>query len=164
PTGQPAVGRPPTQGLFTAVKPDHHYTWSLGFDVYGGGGKYGQPDIYGTAAGGVRVKSDVMLLPRHPPGAPGYVQMTHVRARSMQSATAVTALDIIDIGVAGYKHICLSGAERLCLTPLLGVQLSLLSPGEMDSSGNTLFNYAAAGVRAELNLSFALGRRFEHVL
>jgi hypothetical protein len=163
---QAAVGRPPTQGLFVAQRPDHHYTWSLGIDFYGGGGKYGQPDIYGTAAGGVRFKSDVMLMPRNRIGGEGYIQITHVGAGSAQvmSGTPVTALDIVDIGVAGFKHICLRGAERVCLTPLLGVHLSLMSPGEMDSSGNTLFNYSAVGARGELNLSVALGRRYEHVL
>jgi hypothetical protein len=164
PTAAPAIGKPPTQGLFVATRPDHHYTWSLGLDFYGGGGRYGQPDIYGTAAGGVRFKGDVILMPRNRVGMEGYLQITHVGAGSMQSPAAVTALDIVDIGVAGYKHICLRGAERLCLTPLLGIQLALLSPGEMDSSGNTLFNYAAVGARGELNLSLALGRRYEHVL
>ena len=169
PRATAAVGRPPTQGLFVAQRPDHHYTWSVGFDFFGGGGKYGQADvggnqIYGTAAGGVRFKSDVMLLPRNRVGGEGYLQITHVGAGNGQAMTAVNALDIVDIGVAGFKHVCLRGAERVCLTPLLGVHLSLMSPGEMDESGNTLFNYSAVGARGELDLSIALGRRYEHVL
>jgi hypothetical protein len=166
PQRQMAVGRPPP-ALFMAVRPDHHYTWSLGVDLYGGGGQIGQPNAYGSAAGGVRVKGDYIFAPRSRVGAQFYLQFTHVGQGQMDSG-AVEQLDIFDIGVALYKHFCLRAAERVCLTPLVGAQLALMSPqgdvNNMSSDGSQLFNYAAFGGRAELNLSVALGLRYEHVL
>src|SRR5262249_39477116 len=62
-----------------------------------------------------------------------------------------------------YKHVC--GVKRLCLTPLFGVQLAMMSPAhEGDGAGSQVFNYAAAGARVEAALSYALGRRMEHVI
>ncbi|HEV7556004.1 MAG TPA: hypothetical protein VGO00_11140, partial [Kofleriaceae bacterium] len=161
-----AVGHPPP-ALFMAVHPDHHYTWSLGVDVFGGGGKIGQPDAYGSAFGGARVKGDYMIAPRSRVGAEFYLQFTHVGQGQMDSG-AVDTLEIVDVGVALYKHFCLRAAERICLTPLIGVQLALLSPqgdvNSMPDANNQLFNYAAVGGRGELDFSWALGRRYEHVL
>ncbi len=160
----PAVGRPPTQGLFTSTTPDHKYTWTLGVDLFGGGGAIGQSDFYGSSAAGFRLKGDYMLNPASRIGAQGYLQVTHFGQGDMDSFGALT-LDVIDIGVAGYKHLCLPGTERLCLTPLLGAHLALMSPAGMDDgAGSQVFNYAAVGGRVEINLHYAFGRRFEHVL
>ena len=163
---QMAVGRPPP-ALFVAVRPDHHYAWSLGVDVYGGGGQIGQPNVYGSAAGGIRFKADYMIAPRSRVGGEFYIQATHVGQGQMDSGSVET-LEIVDFGLALYKHFCLRAAERLCLTPLIGAQLSLMSPqgdvNNMTSDNSNLFNYAAFGGRGELNLSWALGSRFEHVL
>jgi hypothetical protein len=161
----PAVGRPPSQGVFTNVTPDHHYTWTLGADLFTGGGRIGQQDVYGTVAAGIRIKSDIMLMPRNRVGAEAWIALTRVGNGNMMLANPVTALDIFDVGVGLYKHICLRGYERVCLTPMLGVQLALMSPGqETDTNGNQLFNYAAFGARGEVALSYALGPRFEHVI
>jgi hypothetical protein len=167
PPQQPmAVGRPPP-ALFVAARPDHHYSWSLGVDFFGGGGQIGQANAYGSAAGGVRIKGDYLVAPRSRVGGQFYLQFTHVGQGQMDSGS-VEQLDIFDIGVALYKHFCLRAAERVCLTPLVGVQLALLSPqgdvNNMSVDGGQLFNYAAFGGRGELNLSWALGRRYEHVL
>jgi hypothetical protein len=158
-----AVGRPPSQGLFQAAAPEHNYTWTLGVDLFAGGGQIGQDGYYGKSAGGVRIKSDYMLNAAAKVGAQGYVQITHLDKGPMQSSL-VSTLDVVDIGVAAYKHLC-QGSGRLCFTPLVGVQLALFSPaGEMDGAGSQVFNYSALGGRLEAGLSYALGTRYEHVL
>jgi hypothetical protein len=123
----------------------------------------GQPDFYGSAVGGLRIKSDYLMDPVRRFGAQVYFQYSHFGQGSDQ--TFADTLDIFDIGVAGYKHICLGSTPRLCITPLLGAHLSLMSPaGEMDSTGSQVFNYAGVGARGEISFAYAFGRRFEHVL
>ncbi len=57
------------------------------------------------------------------------------------------------------------GAARLCVTPLAGVQLAMMSPANTtDGAGSQVFNYAAFGARLEVALQYALGTRMEHVL
>jgi len=164
PRYQPTVGRPLGQNLVMASTPDNKYTWTLGIDLFGGGGRIGQPDFYGSAVGGLRIKGDYLINPASRVGVQGYFQLTHLGAGSMDSAF-VDTLDIFDVGVAGYKHLCLGGTPRLCITPLVGVHLSLMSPaGEMDGTGSQVFNYAGVGARGEIALTYAFGRRFEHAL
>jgi len=169
PQPQPAVGRPlaPQQGLFTSISPDNKYTWTLGIDLYGGGGQIGETDpfqYYGSAAGGLRVKGDYLLNAAQRLGVQGYFQLTHFGAGEMDEAL-VDTLDIFDLGIAGYKHFCLANTQRLCVTPLAGVHLALMSPAGMeDGAGSQVFNYAALGGRVELSFQYAFGTRFEHVL
>jgi hypothetical protein len=81
----------------------------------------------------------------------------------MDTISAQT-LDVFDIGVAAYKHIC-AGNSPLCITPLAGIQLALMSPAnENDDSGSQVFNYSAVGARLEVALQYGLGSRGEHVL
>ena len=167
-TGQPpyAVGRPPTVGLFTSAAPENKYTWSLGFDFYGGSGRIGQEDAFGKSTGGLRVKGDYLLNPASRLGLQGYFQFTHFSEGQMTPLFLdEQTLDVFDLGIAGYKHIC-GPRSRGCITPLAGIQLALMSPAnQMDSStGEQVFNYASLGARLELGLSYALGRRYEHVL
>ncbi|MEJ7600126.1 MAG: hypothetical protein WKG01_19615 [Kofleriaceae bacterium] len=168
PQSQPAVGRPLTgQGLFTSISPDNKYTWTLGIDLYGGGGQVGETtpfQYYGSAAGGVRVKGDYLLNAASRIGAQAYFQLTHFGAGQMDDAL-VDTLDIFDLGIAGYKHFCLANTQRLCVTPLIGAHLALMSPAGMDDgAGSQVFNYAALGGRVELAFQYAFGTRFEHVL
>ncbi len=164
PQPQPAVGRPPSQGLFTATTPDNKYTWTLGVDVFGGGGAVGQDMVYGTAAAGVRIKGDYLLNAASRIGTQAYFQLTHFGQGDMDLPGAPT-LDIFDVGLAAYKHLCPPGTQRLCLTPLAGIQLALMSPaGEGDGTGSQVFNYAAVGARFEIGLQYAFGARYEHVL
>jgi hypothetical protein len=170
PAGQPpgyAVGRPPTVGLFQAQPPENKYAWSLGVDFYFGGGRIGQEDYYGTSASGLRVKADYMLNAASRIGAQGYFQFSHLGQGEEQTMAGVSAytLDVIDIGVAAYKHIC-GPRSRGCLTPLLGAHLAMMSPAnETDTStGEQLFNYGGVGLRPEIGYSYALGRRYEHVI
>jgi hypothetical protein len=161
-TAPPIRYAPPDQNLALASTPDNHYTWTLGIDLLAGGGKLGQPDVYGTAAVGFRLKSDYLFDPIHRFGGEGYIQYSHL-GKAQNDTLDVSTLDVIDVGAALYKHFCLGG--RLCVTPLAGVHLSLMSPaGEMDDQGGQLFNYAAVGGRAEIALSYAFGPRFENVL
>jgi hypothetical protein len=161
---QGAVGRPPSEGVFTSTSPDNKYTWTLGLDLYGGGGQIGRKDYYGKAAAGFRIKGDYMMVPASRIGAQIYFGLTHFQARKA-SLNLADQLDIFDIGVAGYKHLCLPSTQRVCLTPLVGIQLALMSPADdMNDTGSQVFNYAAVGGRGELAAQFALGSRYEHVL
>jgi hypothetical protein len=158
---QYAVGRP-TQNLIAAGHPEHTYTWTLGFDLYGGGGRVGQPNAFGSSSGGVRFKGDYMINPAKKFGLQGYLQLTHFGQGTDMSGTG-NSLDIFDLGIAAYKHVC--GTKALCLTPLLGIQLALMSPANStDGTGSQVFNYAALGARGELALSYAFGTHYEHVL
>jgi hypothetical protein len=169
PTGTPpqqppyAVGRPPTQGLFTGAAPEHNYTWSLGVDLYGGGANIGQTGYYGTVSGGIRFKGDYLVVPASRVGVQGYLQVTNIAAGARDPAVAVSNLDIFDVGVAAYKHLCPAGG-RFCLTPLGGVHLAMMDPNQDQGTGSQTFNYAALGFRGEVAASFAFGNRFEYVL
>jgi hypothetical protein len=160
-----AVGRPPAMGLYAAVAPENKYTWSLGLDLYGGGGRIGRRDAFGNSSGGIRFKGDYLLNPAARIGAQGYFQLTHFGRGADQAGTGAQTLDVFDLGIAGYKHFC-GPRSRVCLTPLVGVQLALMSPAdEMDTNtGEQVFNYAALGARAEIGLQYMLGSRYEHVL
>jgi hypothetical protein len=160
----PTVGRPPTENLALAVTPDNNYTWTLGIDLFAGGGQIGQPDFYGTATSGLRIKGDYIVNPAARLGAQAYLQYSHL-GQGKNDTLGSETLDIVDLGLAGYKHICLGNQSRLCVTPLLGAQLALMSPaGQMDGTGSQLFNYLALGGRAEVSVAYAFGTRFEHVL
>lgn len=168
PTGAPppyAVGRPPSVGLFTAQPVENKYAWSLGFELYGGAGQVGQRDAFGNSASGFRIKADYMLNAASRVGAQGYLQYTHYGEGEDQLLAAPLTLDIIDIGIAGYKHFC-GRTARGCLTPLVGAHFAMMSPAnQMDAStGEQLFNYGGVGARAEVGYHYALGSRFEHVL
>lgn len=163
PAYTPAVGRPPQQGLFKGTTSDNHYTWTLGLDFFGGGGKIGD-GRYGNVDAGFRIKGDYLLQRAARIGAQIYLQYATFTAGEDQSGLEAD-LSVIDFGIAGYKHFCLPSYQRLCVTPLVGVHLALMAPGnESNSSGETVFNYSAIGGRAELGAHYAIGSRYEHVI
>ncbi len=164
PTYQPAVGRAPTMNLVRAQPPlMNKYTWTLGVDLFAGGGTIGQKDYYGNSMTGFRIKGDYLLNPASGIGAQGYFGISHFGQGEMQSADVYT-LDVFDVGVAAYKHLC-DGTSRMCITPLAGIQLGLMSPaGESDGYGSQVFNYTSIGARLEAALTYGLGTRGEHVL
>lgn len=155
--------QPPTENLAVGRGPDNNYTWTLGVDLTGGGGQIGHKDFYGNAAVGFRVKGDLLLDPIRRIGGELYLQYNHLSQGSNQApGVIVDTLDVVDTGLALYKHFCLGG--RLCVTPLLGAHVAFMSPaGQQDAEGSQLFNYAALGGRGEVALSYAFGPRFEHV-
>jgi hypothetical protein len=158
-----AVGKPPTQDILAATTADNKYTWTLGVELFGGGGKVGQKDYYGTAASGLRIKGDYLLNTASRVGAQGYFTYTHLGKGDEQMGGDPLKLDIIDFGAAIYKHVCVG--ERLCLTPLAGAHLAMMSPaGANDGVGSRVFEYAAVGGRVEAGLHYAFGTRMEHVL
>jgi len=164
PTYTSATGRPSMQqGLFTATKPDNSYTWTFGADVFGGGGDIGREGAFGSAGLGLRLKGDYLLNRAQRFGAQAYLQLTSFTKGEDQMGTDPASLSVVDFGIAAYKHFCL--AERLCLTPLAGVQLALMSPGNSQNSyGETVFNYTSLGARLEVGAHYAFGTRLEHVL
>ena len=156
-----AVGRP-TVNLIAGVKPEQTYTWSLGIDLFGGGGKVGQTNAFGSSSGGIRFKGDYMMNPAARFGLQGYLQLQHFGEGTAMNGGG-DSLDIFDIGIAAYKHFC--GGKGFCLTPLAGVQLALMSPAnQSDGAGSQVFNYAAVGARLELAASYSFGTRYEHVI
>jgi hypothetical protein len=161
-----AVGRPVGMALFQSAPPENKYTWSLGIDFYGGSGRMGRSGYFGKSTGGVRLKGDYLFNPPQRIGTQAYFQFTHFGEGQEDMGTfGAMSLDVFDLGIAGYKHLCGKQA-RMCLTPLVGLQLALMSPAnQMDTStGEQVFNYASLGARVELGLSYALGSRYEHVL
>jgi tetratricopeptide (TPR) repeat protein len=158
PVGAPAAA--PAQNLFVGTSSDNKYTWTLGLDLYGGAGKIGSDDAYGTASGGLRIKIDYLLNRARRIGAQGYFQYTHFGQGEMQGST-VSTLDVMDFGIAAYKDFCVK--ERLCLRPLAGAQLAFMSPNDSDGDGQQTFDYAALGARLELGAHFAFGGRLQHV-
>ncbi|MBC7974190.1 MAG: hypothetical protein H7138_04340, partial [Myxococcales bacterium] len=164
PPRRPAVGRPLGQNLVMAGTPDNQYTWTLGVDLFAGGGRVGQADYYGSLVTGGRIKGDYILDPRRRLGAELYLQYSQF-SQGSDDLMGEQTLDIADFGLAGYKHLCLGAQSRFCVTPLVGVHLALMSPqGEEDETGANLFNFLGVGGRAELALTYAFGSRFEHVL
>jgi hypothetical protein len=151
--------------LFQSAPPENKYTWSLGIDLFGGSGKMGRSGYFGKSTGGLRVKADYLLDPNRRLGAQGYIQFTHFGEGQDMTSTGAFSLDVFDLGIAGYKHLC-GKTARLCLTPLAGLQLALMSPANQTdaSTGDQVFNYASLGARLEIGLSYALGSRYEHVL
>jgi hypothetical protein len=164
-TPQSGVGRPVGAALFQAKPPENKYAWSLGVELFGGPGRIGRQDFYGKGTAGIRFKGDWLFNPSARMGAQPYVQITHFGRGQDMTSTGAMSLDVFDLGIAGYKHLC-GPRARLCITPLVGVQLAMMSPANQTdaSTGEQVFNYASAGVRLEAGLSYALGRRYEHVL
>jgi hypothetical protein len=166
-TGAPpgmAVGHAPDAALFVAKKPEHNYTWALGGEFFGGGGRIGRPDAYGSSGFGFRFHGDYLVKPESKIGLQAYLQITNFSAGQMQDPALVQNLDVFDLGMAGYKHFCPIGGH-LCFTPLLGLHFAFMSPSNMtDAEGSEAFNYVAFGGRAELAVSYAFGSRFENVI
>lgn len=170
PTGMPPgpgpyVDHAPSAPLYASTRPENKYTWSLGVDLFGGPGRIGQKGAFGKSTGGIRFKGDYMLNPAQRLGAQGYFQLTHFGQGDEMATRGANTLDVFDLGIAGYKHFC-GPRARLCLTPLVGAQLALMSPAnETDAStGEQVFNYASLGARVEVAVNYALGSRYEHVL
>lgn len=162
PVYQQAYGRPPAQTLYKGTTSDNKYVWTLGLDLFAGGGTIGQMNYYGNTNQGIRIKGDYLLRPQQRIGAQGYFSFTHYQEG--QDQAFAYDLDIMDLGVALFKDLCV--AERLCLRPLAGVSLAFMSPAnETDlNTGDQLFNYTALGIRLELGAFYAFGTRMEHVL
>jgi hypothetical protein len=168
----PIVGRPPTGGaLFQTITPDNKYVWTLGAEIVFGGGSMGQKDAYGTTAVGVRFKGDFLFNPAKRMGSELYMAFAKTSEGVPESFGGTTGVDpgatlsMFDFGLGIYKHMCPSGPQRLCITPLIGAHLSLMSPDINGTSadGSQFFNYVSAGARAEVSLQYAFGPRFEHV-
>jgi hypothetical protein len=162
--GQPVVGRAPTgPGVFATVKPNNRYVWTIGANIFGGGGTIGQPDVYGTTVGGFQLKADYMFMPQARIGTQAYVQYAQF-SQGQEQAGFAFGLTAVDLGVGLYKHLCPPGTERLCLKPMIGAHLALFSPEFDQTADSAQFNYASVGVRVELGLEYAFGNRNEHVL
>lgn len=165
PQQQMVVGRPPSgTGVFAGTKAgDNKYIWTVGGNFFGGGGTIGREGFYGNTAVGFELHGNYLFNPQQRIGAQAYVQYAQFAPGEDQSGNELNLISV-DLGVGLYKHLCPRGTERLCLTPMIGAHLALYSPEFDQFDGEAQFNYAAAGVRAELGLEYAFGSRMEHVL
>ena len=154
PQNQQFQGARPDAALFSQQTPEHHYTWSLGFELLGGRGKFGQPDEYSMGMYGFRFLGDYLLAPSKKIGFQVTLGLMHTNE---SSSGFERGIDVVDIGIAGYKHFC---KGRTCITPVLGPSLGLMQPA--DYSGSDAM--PSIGVRAEARLGFALGTRYEHLI
>jgi hypothetical protein len=147
------VGAPPPTTALNQP-PDHKYTWTLGADIYGGSAKWGDEGMYGTNAYGFRVIGDFLAMPSRKVGFQAWLGVVH----SDSANSLEEKIDVIDVGIGAYKHLC---RGRLCFTPLLGVELGLMQPEELEGSSAALI---AFGARIEGRVGYAFGPRFEHLL
>ena len=152
PGQQQFQGARPDAALFAATAvPEHKYTWTLGFELLAGSGKWGVQEEYSNPSFGFRFLGDYLLSPTRKFGLQASIGLLHANETSRRG------IDVIDIGLAGYKHFCFG---RTCITPLVGPSIGLLQPADLSGSDAM----PAIGIRAEARVGFALGRRFEHLL
>ncbi len=165
-TGNPNTGNPntgntgnnltvaPPPSLFdqVAAKPAHEYTWSLGAQLLGINARVGRQDDWNGGTGGLRLVSDYALSRNRQFGAQGHLTFFGVSGNedvgNMESITA------FDLGASVYKEVC---KGRACVKPLIGAQVGLYSVDQDNQ-------FAVLGVRAELGLEYALGKRYENVV
>jgi hypothetical protein len=155
PTAQPQyVGAPPVS-VYGAKAPPNEYTWSLGGTFYGAGTAIGSEDAYASGGAGFRLHADYIAVPSLKLGAQAFLGVTSVAGEGN-----VNDLSIFDIGIAGFKHLCVS---RLCITPLAGVMIAGMQPS-FDGVDDDSVNMFSVGGRVEGAASLALGSRYEHVV
>lgn len=145
----------PPKNLYEAVKPRHEYVWTLGGEFTGGSSNLGI-DAHDNQFAGLRLHLDYMLLPALQIGAQGYLDFLEISPKDNEFDDAKTS--VANFGGALYKHFCF---DRFCVTPLAGLQLGALDNAGL---GENEFEVFALGGRAEIDLSVALGSRFEHVI
>lgn len=135
------------------------YAWSLGATVgplanFGIGKNDSQDAPYDSGGIHVNLFGNFMYLETQKIGLQGYVGYSSL---PVSSSVDFDPLDIVDLGVAAYKHISVTSAVDI--TPLLGVHVSLLQP-EVNLDEALL----ALGVRAQLALDWSFGASKEHVV
>ena len=157
PNTQAPVFRPPPTGgggaLFEAAAPAHQYTWTLGAELLGGTSNFGGNDAYSAPMYGFRVLGDYQIVPSKRVGVQATIGVMHT---DESDTDAKAGIDVVDVGIGGYKHFC--GSGRICFTPLVGASLGLLQPNVsfIDVGNDALL---ALGIRAEGRVGFALGQR-----
>jgi hypothetical protein len=160
PNTAPVFRPPPTVAggaLFEAAAPAHSYTWTLGAELLGGTSNFGGDDQYSAPMYGFRVVGDYLIMPAKGFGAQATIGVMHTDESDSEGTGGI---DVVDVGIGGYKHFC---GGRICFTPLIGASLGLLQPNApgFDAGSDALI---ALGVRAEGRVGFALGQRFEHLI
>jgi hypothetical protein len=150
----PPQGAPPDANLTMGTGSGHEYTWTLGGGLVAASTSFGGADYFAKQAVGFRLVGDYLLSPRHGLGLQASIGYLHNEdtQRFMDDT-----LDLIEIGVAGYKHLC---TGRLCITPLLGVQVGVFQPSRTSGTDGLL----ALGVRGAAQVGYALGNRKQHLL
>lgn len=155
PNPQPPRGVPPS-GLYTAIAPRHEYVWTLGGDLLFGSARFDTKGNYGETFAGARLRVDYMLSSALQLGGQGYLDFMNI---SGQDTITGQDLTIFNFGLAGYKHFCFGA---LCVTPLAGLQIGAIDGASL--GGQSEFDTASLGVRAEGGISYAFGSGYEHVV
>ncbi|MCE9572174.1 MAG: hypothetical protein K8W52_03370 [Deltaproteobacteria bacterium] len=144
-------GAPPPS-LFASKPPTHDYTYSLGGALVASSSTIGRSGAYASSATGFRLLADLMLAPSKKVGAEFYLDLLTVG-----EADALSSLTVFDVGAGLYKHLCKS---RLCLTPMLGAHIVGYNPSLADTSTA----YVSLGIRPQVSLGYAVGKRYEHLI
>ena len=93
-----------------------------------------------------------MLAPSKKVGAEFYLDLL-----TIGEADQLASLTVFDIGAGLYKHFC---KARLCLTPMAAAHIVGYNPSNADTSTA----YVSLGVRPQISLGYAVGKRYEHLI
>jgi hypothetical protein len=157
----PSTGPATVAGFdpFAEKKAPSTYKWSLGAglapinNIGLGRGSSDFADTYSGNGARINLFANFMYREAQRIGLQGYFGYTTIGA----DLDGFDALSVLDFGGAAFKHFGL--AKNLDLTPLFGVQVSLLQP-ELGTEEALI----ALGARAQVSLDYALGKNKEHVI
>lgn len=156
--GTPGGGVPPSPGgpadgsVQSTFEPA--YNWSVGGEIGGVFHRLGN-DSLAKAGGGLRLYVDHLSVPRANVGFRAFLGVASFAARANRPDQEDTS--IVDLGGAIFHHRRIAG--NLFVTPLAGVQLSLLTPEASSPEGDA---FLMAALRLEAALQFVVADR--HVL
>lgn len=153
----PPDGPPPgpLPGLQQEAEPTDDYNWSLGAALGFVGSSLGDEALYGRGGANLKLHADFMWLSSLKLGVQGYINITQIGSEVMADEFK-DSLEVVDFGAALYKHIPL---RQVLLTPLVGVQLSGLQPGDTFAEP-----VVKGGLRLEAAVSWILGASRTHVI
>jgi hypothetical protein len=159
PPNNPPIANDPNLDKFrgapalTVSAPKHEYTYTAGAALEFGGANVGDSGTYAKAMGGIRLFGDLLFAPDMKVGGEGYLDFMTIP----KDDSSADSLSMFDLGAGIYKHFC---AGHICVTPLAGLHVVGYAPGMSSASSD----YASVGVRGQVQLAYAFGTRFEHVL
>ncbi|WP_428261364.1 tetratricopeptide repeat protein [Haliangium sp.] len=137
-------------GLERTAKPNDEYSWSLGASIGFLGASIGREGDYAGSGVNVQFDANFIIAPRRQLGLQGYLGITQVA-----EDLAPSAITIVDIGAAAFKHI---RRQRFYVTPLAGAHLTLMQPED------ALEGVATGGLHGQVSFSWILGAQRNHVL
>ncbi|MBK9031976.1 MAG: hypothetical protein IPL61_11725 [Myxococcales bacterium] len=147
------VAPPPSLFDQVAAKPTHEYTWTLGAQLLGMRTNVGRAGDWAKGTAGIRILGDYALSRNRQFGAQGHFTFFSVDGTDAGSY-ADESITFLDFGASVYKELC---RGRMCVKPLVGAQIGLLAVDQDNQ-------FAVLGLRGEVGLEYALGKRYENVV